>query len=494
MAQARWKLTSFFIIVVVLAVHLMLASGVPLGVDEAHYALYALHPALSYFDHPPMVGWLQMLVKPLGYSEFSVRLIPALLYALASYLCFRLPRMLFVDDSGLKGVIAVFLLNTAPILQLMGWGLVPDLPLMVIALLSVEMTWRIHQSNRLVDWLMLGVLFGLAGLTKYTAVLLPVGLIGFLVQTRGLSWLRSPGPWLAAVVALVLISPVLIWNSQNDWVSLAYQFDRGVEVGHWSLKQAVIMQAALALLYSILAYVAAIAVTFSVIKQSFPDEYRAPASLILWSAWPGLIMVAWSAGGGAILPNWPAMMWTLMAPLSATWLSLHWRRTWVKVIGVLSSTVSIGAIVFVFYFLAFMPLSTFPFMKGVIKDLVGWRSAATHASHLLNNLEQEYDSDSGAILVENWVRASRLAWYAYPTPVMVISDQRSQFEFWYGKPNQQTLGILVRDNRTKPQDGDFEKLGIQCHFDSELTRKVEGIEVNHFDFYRCGLTDAPQQP
>ena len=39
--------------------HLALALAVNLSVDEAHYALYASHLDWSYFDHPPLVGWLQ---------------------------------------------------------------------------------------------------------------------------------------------------------------------------------------------------------------------------------------------------------------------------------------------------------------------------------------------------------------------------------------------------------------------------------------------------
>ncbi len=141
----------------------MIAPLVPLGVDEAHYALYALHPDLSYFDHPPMVAWLQMVVAPLGYSEFSVRLVPAVLYAIASFLVFRITNRLFPDGNSHQAAVAVFLLNTAPILQLMGWGLVPDAPLIVLALLAVELTLSINQYNRLKDWLLLGVVYGPGG-------------------------------------------------------------------------------------------------------------------------------------------------------------------------------------------------------------------------------------------------------------------------------------------------------------------------------------------
>ena len=485
MVESNRQLTSWLIILAVLAVHLALASGVPLGVDEAHYALYALHPDLSYFDHPPMVGWLQLLIAPLGYNEFTVRLIPALLYALSSFLVLRLGKTLFNDESGRTGLVAVFLLNTAPILQLMGWGLVPDLPLMVVALLAIDVTWRIYQRNQLTDWLLLGVLYGFAGLSKYTALFLPIGLVGFLFQYQGLRWLRQPGPWLAAVIAFVLISPVLIWNVQNDWVSFAYQLDRGIEVGVWSLKDALGMQVGQMLLYSLLAYVTGIAVVISVLRGRFPQEHRAAAWLIIWSAWPGLLVVAYSAGGDAVLPNWPAMMWTVLAPLSAFWICLSWKKLWVKILTTVSSVLSVGIIAFLFAFLAFMPLSTFPFMKGAIKDLVGWKQAAVHARQLLEEVRQETGSDEPVLLVDNWVRASRIAWYAWPLPVQVISDRVSQFDFWYGEPDSDTRGILIRDNRSVPEGGRYEKSGIVCQLRDVLNTGVDGVEVNRFQFYYC---------
>ena len=33
-------------------------TTLPLFAQEAYYWCYAQHPALSYFDHPPMVAWM----------------------------------------------------------------------------------------------------------------------------------------------------------------------------------------------------------------------------------------------------------------------------------------------------------------------------------------------------------------------------------------------------------------------------------------------------
>lgn len=482
--QERGRVASWGIIIVVLLIHLAMAPGVSLGVDEAHYALYALHPALSYFDHPPMVGWLQTLIAPLGYDEFTVRLVPAILYALSSYLVFRLSGILFPDGPAWVGLVAVFLINTAPMLQLMGWGLVPDLPLMVFGLLSLELIYRIHNQNRLLYWLGLGIVYGLAGLSKYTAIFLPLGMTLFMIQYQGLSWLRQAGPWLAALIALILISPVLVWNADNDWASLAYQFDRGVGVEEWSLKDALVMQLAQMFLYSILAYVAAIAAAFSLIRKRIPEEDRASCWLIVWSAFPVLVVIGWSAGDGTVLPNWPALGWTLLAPLSAYWICLGWSHWWLKSLAVFSSFLSIGLIVFVFFFLAFMPLSTFPFMASAIKDLVGWKAAAEQAQ-LLRQKWQEEEGVEPVLMVDNWTKASRIAWYAYPEPVQVLADRLTQFDFWHGKPEADSYGLLVRDKQSVPGNDHLEIQNFSCSLVDETESGVDTVTVNRFQFYRC---------
>ena len=42
------------------AIRLLCAVSLGLGNDEAYHSLYATHPALSYFDHPPMMAWVEM--------------------------------------------------------------------------------------------------------------------------------------------------------------------------------------------------------------------------------------------------------------------------------------------------------------------------------------------------------------------------------------------------------------------------------------------------
>jgi 4-amino-4-deoxy-L-arabinose transferase-like glycosyltransferase len=57
-----------------------------LGVDEAHYVLYARFLDWSYVDHPPLVGWVHApFFYLLGTNEFLARLPAVLLFAATSY-------------------------------------------------------------------------------------------------------------------------------------------------------------------------------------------------------------------------------------------------------------------------------------------------------------------------------------------------------------------------------------------------------------------------
>jgi hypothetical protein len=58
LAFPEYRLFLYFITFIAI-VRIVLAPYVALGVDEAHYVLYGLHLDLSYFDHPPLVGWMQ---------------------------------------------------------------------------------------------------------------------------------------------------------------------------------------------------------------------------------------------------------------------------------------------------------------------------------------------------------------------------------------------------------------------------------------------------
>ncbi|HIE40334.1 MAG TPA: hypothetical protein EYP76_02770, partial [Thiomicrorhabdus sp.] len=90
---------SLFLVSFISLLHLFLAFHVELGGDEAHYALYGLMPDWSYFDHPPMVGWLQAIPMWFAPYDWSARLVPIGLYILLNTLLYRVTIELFCKRS-----------------------------------------------------------------------------------------------------------------------------------------------------------------------------------------------------------------------------------------------------------------------------------------------------------------------------------------------------------------------------------------------------------
>jgi hypothetical protein len=66
-------------------------------------------------------------------------------------------------------------------------------------------------------------------LGKYAAVLLLPVVLLYLATTPGQRhWLRRPGPYVGMLVATAVFVPVLVWNSQHEWVSFAFQGSKRV--------------------------------------------------------------------------------------------------------------------------------------------------------------------------------------------------------------------------------------------------------------------------
>jgi hypothetical protein len=79
------------------------------------------------------------------------------------------------------------------------------------------------RHGRIVDWLLLGFALGMALWAKYFMVVLAAPLALFLLFDReARRTLATPGPWVAAVVAVVIMAPHLIWLVRNDFLPFTY--------------------------------------------------------------------------------------------------------------------------------------------------------------------------------------------------------------------------------------------------------------------------------
>jgi hypothetical protein len=55
-----------------------------------------------------------------------------------------------------------------------------------------------------------------------------------LLDPRSRDWFRQPWPYIGAVLALAIFSPVIVWNADHNWASFIFQSTRRVEEPAWA--------------------------------------------------------------------------------------------------------------------------------------------------------------------------------------------------------------------------------------------------------------------
>lgn len=232
----RQLLAVVAVIAALTAMRLIYASLIDLRTDEAYYWTWSKESALSFLDHPPMIAWfIRFGTAIFGDTNLGVRFAGIVAMLVTQLLLADIVQRVTHDVRAV--VIAVLMPEAALYYGLLMAKVSPDVALIPFAVAMVWALVRLHESNDGRWWLAAGVFAGLALLSKFTAVMLLPAVAAFMLvpKWRG-RWLASPYPWLAALIAVVVFLPVLIWNSQHDWASFRFQLVRATATHELSLR------------------------------------------------------------------------------------------------------------------------------------------------------------------------------------------------------------------------------------------------------------------
>jgi hypothetical protein len=493
-----WKSCSFtgkagICIAIGALIHLALGFSFELSVDEAHYLLYAKHMAWSYFDHPPLVGWIQWPFVSLDASTGVLRLVPELLWLISCALVFivttELQRLLQSKASntttvwppiGSSSLAAVLIVIVAPLPHVLSVGLLPDsiLTPLSLGLLWMALRWlQAERSFTLSDWLITGLLVGLAGLSKYTAAFTAFALLLVVLCPPRKPWVNQAGFYLAVLLALILISPVLYWNWANEWISFKYQLAHG-SGGEWLFRR---FAGFIGLQLVAFGFLYTVGMVF------FLKRYWAKSPAVIFCLlgffWIPFGIFAWLSGGGG-LPHWTTPAWFCLAPFAGIGLASAWasqQRQLIRIVFVFQIALCLIGFGFV---LSGGIVSSNP-RNNPIADLYGWDQAGKTALAL-----SKTHSVAG-IAVQNWTLGSRIAWYARPLPVFILDQRQDQFDLWFGnlKPGSDAIAI-----NWSAMPYALPVKGAQAHLPGAFTecQALERVEVrhlgrvlSHFDFSLC---------
>ena len=190
--------------------------------QDAYYYLYGQNLSLSYFDHPGMIGYiLRIFTDIFGQSIFTIKFADFIITSLTILSFYKLASY-FLSKQKLQR--AIVLLASTIFVSILSFNSTPDVPLLLFWTLSLICLYKAIFEEKKIFWILGGIAMGLAFNSKYTALLLQIGLIAFAVfsnKYRKLLW--SPWFWISLLISVAVTFPVWYWNYQNEFASFAFQ-------------------------------------------------------------------------------------------------------------------------------------------------------------------------------------------------------------------------------------------------------------------------------
>ncbi|NGM18480.1 glycosyltransferase family 39 protein [Roseomonas stagni] len=466
----------------VTALRLLVAGVTPLAPDEAYYWVWSRVLQPGYLDHPPMVAlFIRAGTLLAGENAFGIRLMGPLTIALASVLLARAADALFPDRR--LGIWAALLFNAMPLVGVGGVLMTPDLPLLVLWVAAVWALAMLHASQDGRWWLAFGLFAGLALVSKYTAGLLGIGVVAWLIACRGAwHWWRDWRLWAGGAIAAATFAPVVIWNATHGWASFVKQGGRaGADAGGFTLRYLGELVAGQAGLANPLVFILCITGT-AMALMAWARRGDAAAALLAALVVPGAALFTWQATGSRVQGNWPAILYPAACILAAAFITPRLARLRRPAV-VLGAVLALAA--YVQAALAPVPLPRR--LDPTLARLGGWDDFAA--------LVEQERARSGASFVaaEEYGLAAQLALLLPPgTPVVALNPRWDLFDL----PRPQSLGpavtgLLVQSER-RDSVPDWPGAEPLARAEGSLLRERRGQEAERYRAFR--VTIRPDLP
>lgn len=411
------------LLIISAVVRALMAAGFCLGNDEAYYYTYALYPALSHFDHPPMVGWvIQVFSLDLLFSsEFFIRLGAVVAGTVNTWLMYCIGRQLRDELTGWYAA----LLYTASIygFVITGVFMLPDSPQSVFWLAAILMLLKAFQGE--IDakakrsFLIASIFIGLAFLSKYTTAYLWLGMIIYmLIYNR--KWFTTNVFYLAHLVMALLFLPVVIWNAQNNFVSFLFHSGRvepnaSIVTPDFFLTE--ILGEALYTNPVILICIVISVVAFY--RKKFISE-KPGTELLLWSALPLIVTFLLVSLFRRTLPHWNGAGYLTLIPLVALWLRNRTQANFPRVIKsaliFIILLITLSSLQILTGFIPFERFAKQTTAKGAADyslEVYGWNQLREKFEPLANKYERTGLMPRDAPIVSyRWFPAANYSFYA----------------------------------------------------------------------------------
>lgn len=235
----------------------LLIPFVGLMPQDAYYYLYGQNLALSYYDHPGMIGYmLRFFSEIFGQSVYVIKLTDFTITSFTLLSFYKLSSLFLSKQRLWKSMV---LITSSIFISILSFNSTPDVPLILFWTLSILCLYKAVFEEKKWYWILGGITMGLAFNSKYTALLLQFGIFLFLFfSNKYRKLLVSPWFWASFLISVAVTFPIWWWNYQNEFASFAFQSsDRISAIGKFIVKPTLFLGAIgiqMALLIPVLFY------------------------------------------------------------------------------------------------------------------------------------------------------------------------------------------------------------------------------------------------
>lgn len=479
-ARARWAVITG-VLAAGFVIRLVFAGLIPLFGDEAYYWEWSRRLAAGYFDHPPGIA---VLVRGgtavFGSIAFGVRFLPVVAGLVAAAATAAIALRL----AGERGALRSALIITCMPLAAAGLVLAtPDAPLLATVSLGVYGVVRAIQAPAgsrasLGWWCASGVALGLAFSSKYTSILMPVGVVLAIVARGSLrARLREPGPYLACVIATLVFLPVLRWNAAHDWVSFGFQVHHGLAASARRdllapLKRLGDMIGGQAGLVSPILFVLLGIAVIRGLRRASSDAAFVLATIAAFT----FLFFCYSATRQRVEANWPAPAYIAAIPLlGALGGGVRFER-WLRA-GIWLAAV-LSAVIYLHAAFEILPL---PPRKDPIARSAGWGELASAMDVAMRRVAPA-DRATSWFAADRYQDASELAFHLPSHPAtfsLNLSGRSNQFDLWPGFAETARAGddLVVAVDETAETNPII--LRLAPHFESYARDSLVDLRNRH---------------
>ncbi len=443
--------------------------------DEAHYWEWSRRPDLSYYSKGPLIAYLIGITSSIGgNTELGVRFLAPFFLFFSSIIIYRLAGSLY-GDSGVA-VLSGLLLQFVPLFSAYGVIMTIDSPFLFFWSLGLYFFYRAINSEGLGWWIALGLTTGLGMLAKYSMAFFFIsGLIYLIMDKDKRGLLKKTFPYLSMLIAVMVFSPVIVWNIKNNFVTLRHT------AGHIGVYEGLGFRPGYFFEFigsqvGIITPLFFVSMVVAIINAFLKGDISGRERFLFSFSFPVIVFFLLKSLQAKVQANWALMAYHTLFIFTAGWFITN--RDSIKRGMRMLFLSSFIFIILIFPVIHFPQILSLPYQLDPSSRLRGWKELGQRITELSREMKGK---GPFFIVSDKYQVSSLLAFYTEGNPVTYcvnLGRRMNQYDLWPGFNDfvhYNAIFVTIGNQR----DNEFLQRFSECN------REVLAVRERQYYIYKC---------